>query len=330
MTTPVTGGRVKCQWKADWALRWVALGVDYEMSGKDLIDSVTLSSKMCKAIGGTPPDGFNYELFLDEKGQKISKSKGNGLTIDQWLSYASPESLSLFMYPEAAGGEAALLRRDPARRRRILPVPRRLSRQQDLPTQLGNPVWHIHSGHPPAETIPVPFSMLLNLASASNTEDADILWGFITRHRPGVTQESSPALDRLVHYAVRYYHDFVKPHEALPRSRRDRARGARRRSTRRSRSCRRTPMPRRSRRAVYDVGRAFERYQTPPKTGRTSGPGVALTWFHTLYELLLGQERGPRFGSFVAIYGIAETRALIGKALAGELAQPPPLATAVD
>ena len=102
--TPVTGGRVKCQWKADWAMRWSALGVDYEMCGKDLIDSVTLSSKICRALGGAPPESFIYELFLDEAGGKISKSKGNGLTVDEWLTYASPESLSLFMYqkPKAA------------------------------------------------------------------------------------------------------------------------------------------------------------------------------------------------------------------------------------
>ena len=197
-----------------------------------------------------------------------------------------------------------------------------------LPTQLGNPVWHIHSGHPPAETIPVPFSMLLNLASASNTEDADILWGFVTRHRPGVTKESSPALDRLVHYAVRYYHDFVKP------TKRFRVPDATEREALQALDAALAKLPPDAdpetiQTAVYDVGRAFERYQTPPKTAGER-PGVALTWFHTLYELLLGQERGPRFGSFVAIYGIAETRALIGKALAGELVQPPPLATAVD
>jgi len=320
MTTPVTGGRVKCQWKADWALRWVALGVDYEMSGKDLIDSVMLSSKVCKAIGGTPPDGFNYELFLDEHGQKISKSKGNGLTIDEWLSYASPESLSLFMYqkpraakrlyfdviPRAADEYYQFLEAFPA---------------QDLAARIGNPVWHIHAGHPPAETIPVPFSMLLNLASASNTEDADILWGFVTRHRPGVTKESSPALDRLVHYAVRYYHDFVKP------TKRFRAPDATEREALQALDSALAKLPPDAdpetiQSAVYDVGRAFERYQTPPKIAGER-PGVALTWFHTLYELLLGQDRGPRFGSFVAIYGLAETRALIGKALAGELVQPP-------
>lgn len=319
VTTPVTGGRVKCQWKADWALRWVALGVDYEMSGKDLIDSVTLASKICKAIGGTPPDGFNYELFLDENGQKISKSKGNGLTIEQWLSHASPQSLSLFMFQKPRA----------AKRLYFDVIPRAVDDyfqfleafpRQDVPSRLSNPVWHVHSGHPPAETIPVPFSLLLNLASASNTEDASILWGFITRHRPGVTRESSPALDRLVHYAVRYYHDFVKP------TKRFRAPDATEREALHALDDALGKLPPDAdaetiQTTLYDVGRSFERYQTPPKSAGER-PGVALTWFATLYELLLGQERGPRFGSFVAIYGIPETRALIRRAIAGELAQP--------
>jgi lysyl-tRNA synthetase class 1 len=178
-------------------------------------------------------------------------------------------------------------------------------------------VWHIHSGHPPEESIPVPFSMLLNLASASNTEDADILWGFITRHRPGVTKESEPTLDRLVHYAVRYYHDFVKP------TKRFRAPDAVESDALRALDATLAALPPDAdaesiQTVVYDVGRSFERYQTPPKEAGER-PGVAQNFFATLYELLLGQERGPRFGSFVAIYGIPETRALIAKALSGAL-----------
>ena len=320
MTTAVTGGRVKCQWKADWALRWVALGVDYEMSGKDLIDSVTLSSKICRALGGTPPDGFNYELFLDETGQKISKSKGNGLTIEEWLAYASPESLSLFMYQKPKA----------AKRLYFDVIPRAVDEyhqfleaypRQDTAARLANPVWHIHSGHPPDERLPVPFSMLLNLASASNTEDANILWGFISRHRPGVTAETEPALDRLVHYAVRYYHDFVKP------KKRFRAPDPLEREALQALDAALAAMPadadaEKIQIAVYDVGRSFERFQDREKLARDGRPGVALSWFATLYELLLGQERGPRFGSFVAVYGIPETRALIGRALSGALAQP--------
>src|SRR5687768_871960 len=320
MTTPVTGGRVKCQWKADWALRWVALGVDYEMAGKDLIDSVTLASKICRALGATPPDGFIYELFLDETGQKISKSKGNGLSIDDWLAYASPESLSLFMFQKPKA----------AKRLYFDVIPRAADEyyqfldayfRQDVSNRLANPVWHIHSGHPPEERLPVPFSMLLNLASASNTEDADILWGFVTRHRPEVTRESSPALDRLVHYAVRYYHDFVKP------KKRFRAADPVERQALTALDATLAALPADAdaesiQTAIYDVGRSFERYQARDKPGPDGRPGVSLGFFSTLYELLLGQERGPRFGSFVAIYGVAETRGLIASALSGALSSP--------
>src|SRR5882672_2852165 len=186
VTTLVTGGRTKLQWKPDWAMRWVALGIDYEMAGKDLIDSVKLSGEICRALGASPPEGFNYELFLDEKGQKISKSKGNGLTIEEWLRYASPESLSLFMYqnPKAA------------KRLYFDVIPRQVDdyqqfieayERQDSKQRLSNPVWHIHSGKPPKVDTPVSFTMLLNLVSASNAESAETLWGFIDRYWPGVT-----------------------------------------------------------------------------------------------------------------------------------------------
>src|SRR6201747_2444908 len=210
MTTPVTGGRTKLQWKPDWAMRWVALGVDYEMAGKDLIDSVKLSGGICKALGGQPPEGFNYELFLDDKGQKISKSKGNGLTIDEWLRYASPESLSLFMYREPKS----------AKRLYFDVIPRNVDDyqqfldgfpRQDAKQQLANPVWHIHAGHPPAADMPVTFQLLLTLVSSSNAENAATLWGFIGRYRPGVTPQSHPKLDAMVGYAINYYRDFVAP-----------------------------------------------------------------------------------------------------------------------
>ena len=210
VTTPVTGGRCKLQWKPDWAMRWVALGVDYEMAGKDLIDSVKLSGEICRALGGTPPEGFNYELFLDENGQKISKSKGNGLTIDEWLRYASPESLSLFMYREPKA----------AKRLYFDVIPRNVDEyyqfldayERQAPRErLSNPVWHIHSGAPPKIDNPVPFAMLLSLVTASNAENADTLWGFIGRYRPGVTPQTHPQLAKLVDYAIHYFRDFVLP-----------------------------------------------------------------------------------------------------------------------
>ena len=210
VTLPVTGGHCKLQWKPDWAMRWTALGIDYEMAGKDLIDSVKLSGKICTALGGTPPEGFNYELFLDDKGQKISKSKGNGLTIDEWLRYASPELLSLFMYREPKS----------AKRLYFDVIPRNVDDyqqfldgfpRQDARQQLANPVWHIHAGHPPAADMPVTFQLLLTLVSSSNAENAETLWGFIGRYRPGVTPQTHPKLDAMVGYAINYYRDFVAP-----------------------------------------------------------------------------------------------------------------------
>ncbi|MET0866500.1 MAG: lysine--tRNA ligase, partial [Pseudorhodoplanes sp.] len=210
ITIPVTGGHCKLQWKPDWAMRWYALGVDYEMAGKDLIDSVKLSGEINRAIGGTPPEGFNYELFLDEKGQKISKSKGNGLTIDEWLRYASPESLSLFMYREPKA----------AKRLYFDIIPRNVDEyyqflggydRQDEKQKLSNPVWHIHSGNPPKADMPITFQLLLTLVSSSNAENAETLWGFIGRYRPGVTPQTHPRLDAMVGYAINYYRDFVAP-----------------------------------------------------------------------------------------------------------------------
>jgi lysyl-tRNA synthetase class 1 len=314
---PVTGGNVKCQWKADWALRWAALGVDYEMSGKDLIDSVKLSSQICKVLGGTPPDGFNYELFLDEKGQKISKSKGNGLTIDEWLAYASPESLALFMFQRPKAAKRLYFDVIPKAVDEYFTFLDAYHGQPD-DQRLGNPVWHIHSGNPREIEMPVSFTMLLNLASASNAHERSVLWGFILRHVKGVTPESHPKLDELVGYAVRYYKDFVEPTKVYRHPdevERDALAAVDKKLA---------ELPPGSdaetiQSAVLDIARAIPRFQDHEKTGPSGGPGVSLAWFSTLYQILLGQERGPRFGSFVSIYGIPETRALIARALAGEL-----------
>lgn len=325
--TPVTGGHAKLQWKPDWAMRWVALGIDYEMSGKDLIDSVKVSSAIARALDATPPDGFNYELFLDEQGQKISKSKGNGLTIEEWLSYGPQESLALFMYQRPR--EAKKLHFDV--------IPRAIDEylqflggyeRQDWKNRLGNPVWHIHSGNPPAPEViaagegenaaktQVTFGLLMNLVAVANAEDKDVLWGFLRRYAPGASPETHPRLDALVGYAIRYFQDFVKPAKQYRPA---------------------TPEERRAledlsaklgelaaagisdagaiQDAVYDVGRR-DPYKTVQKDGSA---GVSLAWFNTLYEILLGEPKGPRFGSFAAIYGIENTRKLIAKALAGEL-----------
>jgi lysyl-tRNA synthetase class 1 len=313
VTTPVTGGRTKLQWKPDWAMRWVALGIDYEMAGKDLIDSVKLSSEICRALGGTPPEGFNYELFLDEKGQKISKSKGNGLTIDEWLRYASPESLSLFMYQNPKS----------AKRLYFDVIPRNVDeyqqflegyQRQDAKQRLSNPVWHIHSGNPPKPDMPITFSMLLTLVSSSNAENADTLWGFIRRYRPGVTPQTHPKLDALVGYAIHYFRDFVLPAKKF----REPSEAERAALTDLREALSQLPAdasPEEIQNVVYEIGRRepFLDHKKPAKDGR---PGVSLDWFNMLYQVLLGQEKGPRFGSFVAVYGLGNTVEMIDGALA--------------
>jgi lysyl-tRNA synthetase, class I len=313
--TAVTGGRVKCQWKADWALRWVALGIDYEMAGKDLIDSVKLSGEICRALGATPPEGFNYELFLDDKGQKISKSKGNGLTIDEWLRYASPESLSLFMYREPKA----------AKRLYFDVIPRHVDeyqqyleayQRQDAKQQLANPVWHIHSGNPPKPDMPIAFAMLLTLVSSSNAENAETLWGFIGRYRPGVTPQTHPHLDALVSYAIHYYRDFVLPMKKF----REPSEVERAALTDLRDALSQLPAHASAEAiqdVVYEIGRR-EPFLDRSGKGKTKDgkPGVSLEWFNMLYQVLLGQEKGPRFGSFAAVYGLQNTVEMIDGALA--------------
>jgi lysyl-tRNA synthetase class 1 len=313
VTTPVTGGRCKLQWKPDWAMRWLALGVDYEMAGKDLIDSVKLSGEINRAIGGRPPEGFNYELFLDEKGQKISKSKGNGLTIEEWLRYASPESLSLFMYREPKA----------AKRLYFDVIPRNVDeyfqfldgyQRQDGKQQLSNPVWHIHSGHPPKADMPINFQLLLTLVSSSNAENAGTLWGFIGRYRPGVTPATHPKLDAMVGYAINYYRDFVAPTKQF----REPTEIERKALTDLRDALSNLPAgstPEAIQDVVYEIGRR-EPFLDHKKAAKDGKPGVSLDWFNMLYQVLLGQEKGPRFGSFVAAYGLQNTVDMIDGALA--------------
>ncbi len=301
--TLVTGGRVKCQWKADWAMRWAALGVSYEMAGKDLIESVKLSSRICRALGKQPPEGFSYELFLDEKGQKISKSIGNGLTIEEWLKYASPESLSLFMYQKPKT----------AKRLFFDVIPRNVDeyfqhllayQSQDSEKQLQNPVWHMHSGNPPKVDMPITFSMLLNLVSASNAHDKSVLWGFIGNYGKDITPQTHPKLDELVGYAICYFEDFVKPGKVF-RAPDDKERAAME--------------------DLYEIlGRVDadidgDALQTEIFTiGKAHEFDNLRDWFKALYQVLLGQDQGPRFGSFAVLYGIDATRQLIRDGLAGK------------
>ena len=313
VSVPVTGGSCKLQWKPDWAMRWHALGVDYEMAGKDLIDSVKLSGEICRALGGAPPEGFNYELFLDEKGQKISKSKGNGLTIEEWLRYASPESLSLFMYREPKA----------AKRLYFDVIPRNVDEyqqhleayaRQDDRQRITNPVWHIHAGAPPEADMPVTFQMLLTLVATSNAENAETLWGFIRRYRPGVTPASHPRLAAHVECAIHYFRDFVLPekkYRAASEAERVALQDLRDALTQLSEDARAEDIQN----VVYEIGRR-EPFLDHAKKAKDGKPGVSLEWFNMLYQVLLGQQKGPRFGSFVAVYGLGNTVAMIDGALA--------------
>ena len=318
VTLPVTGGRVKLQWKPDFGMRWVALGVDFEMFGKDHQTNAPIYDKICEILGGIPPQHYIYELFLDDKGEKISKSRGNGLTIDEWLTYASPESLALFMYQKPQS----------AKRLYFDVIPRAVDEylqflssfpKQDFRQQIDNPVWHIHSGTLPKPEISVTFGLLLNLVSVSHAHTKDVLWGFLRRYAPGVKPENAPILDKLVGYAIRYYEDFVKPTKKF------RAPDAVEAEALKSLDKALAILPPSVdgdtiQSALLDVGRAIPRYQNTTKTNPSGGPGVKLDWFQAIYEILLGQDRGPRLGTFIALYGIPETRALIVKSLAGTLA----------
>jgi len=312
---PVTGGHCKLQWRVDWAMRWTALDVDYEMSGKDLIDSVRIGNRICRVLGGTPPEGFTYELFLDENGEKISKSRGNGLGVDEWLRYAPPESLKLFMY------------QSPKKAKRLYfdVIPRNVDdylsflekyAAQETAERLKNPVWHIHEGMPPAETFHLTYSILLNLANVCHAEESAVLWGYLSRYAPEASPESAPILDALAKHAVHYYQDFVKP------AKRYRKPNAVEQAALQDLADALAALPQGAdavtiQTEVYEIGK---RHPFPDLKA----------WFQALYEILLGQSQGPRMGSFIALYGLEETRLLIGQALAGELVQENPAAPKAD
>jgi lysyl-tRNA synthetase class 1 len=300
---PVTGGHAKLQWKPDWAMRWMALGIDYEMSGKDLITSVELAVKICKALGVPPPETFTYELFLDDVGKKISKTAGNGIAVEEWLTYSAPESLSLFMYQKPRT----------AKRLYFDIIPKEVDDyaafldkywSQGEAERFENPVWHIHAGNPPQEPWPVSFALLLNLVSASNAENAEVLWGFIRAYAPQVNPRDNPALDRLVGYAIRYYADFVRPKKKY-RAATDKERAAMIELAAALDDMSGVTDGEMIQNIVYEIGKkhAFEPLRD---------------WFKALYEVLFGQEQGPRFGSFAALYGTATTAAMIRHALAGK------------
>jgi len=287
-------------------MRWFALGVDYEMSGKDLIDSVKLSTQICRILGARPPIGYTYELFLDQHGQKISKSKGNGLSVEEWLRYAPPESLSQFMYNQPHRAKRLYFDVIPrATDEYVANVER--ARTEEGEALKANPAWHFHAGQIPDNAgSPIAYGMLLNLASVVNAESPDMLWGFIRRYIPSATPESEPFLARLVEHAIAYYREFVRPTKQF-RAATEMERAALADLAETLRGMDPATPAETIQTAVYEVGK------------RHPFPGLK-DWFGCLYQVLLGQQEGPRFGGFVALYGVGETVALIEAALTARAA----------
>jgi lysyl-tRNA synthetase class 1 len=301
METEVINGKCKLQWKVDWAMRWYSFNVDYEMYGKDLIESAIISSKICKTLGKKSPNGFAYEMFLDEKGEKISKSKGNGITIEQWLKYASPESLCLYMY------------QNPKRAKKLYAdvVPKAVDEyldcidkfdQQDDKHRLLNPVWHVHNGNPPKEKSIMPFSVLLNLVGTSNATDKDVLWKFIKKYKKDIKVSDHPILDNLVEYALKYFTDIVKPNKKYKKPN-EKEKKALQDLVKRLEGCKDQMDPEAIQTIVYSVGKD-NGYQENLRE-----------WFKAIYEIIFGDQDGPRMGFFISFFGIKETIELINKCI---------------
>lgn len=301
VTMPVTGGRVKLQWKPDFGMRWAALGVDYEMYGKDHLANGEIYSRITRALGAEPPQQFFYELFLDDQGEKISKSKGNGISIEQWLRYASPESLAYYMFQKPRTAKRLYFDVIP---KAVDDYYQQVSAFADQPPaqQLENPAWHIHSGAPATQPPPISFALILNLVAAAKSSDPAVLWVYVSRYVPDATPDTHPELDRLIGYAMAYYQDFVLP-TCVPR-----------------------PPTAQEQEALADLAArlAVLSGQEDPETiqgevyavGKAHGWAENLRgWFQSLYEVLLGTSQGPRMGNFIKLYGIEETRALIARVL---------------
>ena len=329
-TVPVTGGHVKLQWKPDFGARWAALDVDFEMFGKDHQTNAPIYDRICEILGAPAPLHYVYELFLDEQGQKISKSKGNGLTIEDWLTYGPPESLALYMFQRPR--EAKKLHFDV--------IPRAIDEylqflsayeKQDWKNRLGNPVWHIHAGEPPQPEVvssgqgdnavktQITFGLLMNLVAVANSEDKAVLWGFLQRYAPGISPQTHPRLDALVGYAIAYFRDFVKPAKNY-READEVERDAFGKLDAALAALPADATAEMVQDAALDVARFIPRYQNlTAKNATPERPGVTGEWWKAIYQVMFGEDQGPRFGSFAAIYGLSNTRALIAKALAGDL-----------
>jgi lysyl-tRNA synthetase class 1 len=293
----ILDGNCKLQWKVDWAMRWYALDVDFEMYGKDLIESAILSSKIINLIGKKNPSGFAYELFLDEKGEKISKSKGNGITIDQWLTYASPESLSLYMYQNPKRAKKLYKEIVPKAVDEYLDCIEKAKKQDELQL-LMNPVWHVHNGQIPQEDSIMTFSMLLNLVETSNADSKELLWKFVKKYNPNISEKNSPIFDALVGYAIKYFNDVIKSQKKykMPDEQERKALAA---LVNTLNTCNEQMSPEEIQTLIYS-------------TGKENGYAENLReWFKLIYEVVFGDENGPRMGFFISFFGVNETKELI-------------------
>ena len=297
--TSILDGNCKLQWKVDWAMRWFTFDVDFEMYGKDLTESAILSNKICRVLGKNPPNGFAYELFLDEKGEKISKSKGNGISIEQWLRYASPESLALYMYPNPKRAKKLYSAVVPKTVDEYLDFIERFP-NQELKDQILNPVWHVHNGNPPSEKIVMPFSMLLNLVGSSNADNKNILWKFIKRFHKEINHKDHKILDDLTEYAINYFKDKVEPNKKFKKPNKE------------------------EKKALENLVKKIKQIKEPLKpediqthvytVGKENGYDKNLRdWFKLIYEVIFGEENGPRMGFFISFFGLNETIELINK-----------------
>jgi len=326
LTLPVTGGNVKLQWKPDFGARWAALGVDFEMYGKDHSTNTHIYDKICRILGAPAPEHYVYEMFLDENGEKISKSKGNGISIDEWLTYASAESLSYFMYQKPRT----------AKRLHFDVIPKAVDEyhqqlrayvEQDAAQRLNNPVFHVHGGDVPLSDMVVPFAMLLNVASVSSAETKEAMWGSINKYAPDASPEKNPQLDAAAGFAVRYYHDFVKPTKKY-RAPNDQERAALTDlamglrdvdAAKKMIEKKNADMGKDADLSDYALSSPDDLQALVFAVGKNHGFDNLRDWFQAIYEVLLGASQGPRFGGFIALYGVDETVALIENGLAGEL-----------
>ena len=293
----ILDGNCKLQWKVDWAMRWYALDVDFEMYGKDLIESAILSTKIIKLIGKTNPSGFAYELFLDEKGEKISKSKGNGITIDQWLEYASPESLSLYMYQNPKRAKKLYKEIVSKTVDEYLELLEKTKNQDELQL-LMNPVWHVHNSDIPNEQMIMSFSMLLNLVETSNADNKNLLWKFVKKYKRNINEKDYPIFDKLVGYAIKYFNDVIEKNKKYKRPNTD-EKIALEALIKKLDDCNDEMSPEDIQTIIYS-------------TGKENGYSKNLRdWFRLIYEVVFGDENGPRMGFFISFFGVKETKDLI-------------------